>query len=568
MFIDTSPLVNDISLCHKVLFSGKPNLLGCRIPVASGLNIVALRKLALGYADSEALDFMEFGFPISHDGRWFASTGKVTNHKGALDFPKAVDTWIADELGREGLLGPFDHNPLDVPLAVAPLNTVPKSDGVSRRIIANLSQGGVNSVNGGVDKDFHLGEEYHLVLPTIDNIVALINKRGTGCLLFKRDLARAYRQFPVDPGDWNKLGIFWRNKFYIDKRLAMGLRSAGSGCQRCTLVIGFIFSSRCSSDLEVYLDDFNGVCDPIPEQAQADFKSLGDIFDEVGLAESVDKAVSPGTRRVILGILFDTVSMTMEVTQDRLKEIVLLTHLWSSKNHATKKQVQQILGKLVFICKCVRQGRVFLNRLLSFLRSFGDANQNKVLKIPEDATLDIKWFNRFLEHFNGVSMIPGSVWSAPDTCLATDACLVGAGGVCQLQCFHTVFPAEILNKPHHITELEMRAVTVAIKLWAPLCKGHNITVYCDNEPTVSSINSGKARNPAMHSCLRELVFVSATTQCQVRAVHIEGVFNRLPDFLSRWELGMEFRKKFWREAPTGMKVVSLPSKLFNFAHDW
>ena len=44
--------------------------------------------------------------------------------------------------------------------------------------------------------------------------------------MFKRDLKRAYRQIPVDPGDIHVLGYKWDNKLYFDTALPMGLKSA------------------------------------------------------------------------------------------------------------------------------------------------------------------------------------------------------------------------------------------------------------------------------------------------------------------------------------------------------
>ena len=48
----------------------------------------------------------------------------------------------------------------------------------------------------------------------------------------------------------------------------------------------------------------------------------------------------------------------MEVTADRLKEITNLTEHWLTHSKITKRELQQLLGKLQFVCKCIRQGRL------------------------------------------------------------------------------------------------------------------------------------------------------------------------------------------------------------------
>ena len=68
-----------------------------------------------------------------------------------------------------------------------------------------------------------------LTYPTVDDIADRIIQLGPGCLLFKRDLKRAYRQLPVDPFDYPLLGYSWRDKLFFDVRLPMGLRSAAYG---------------------------------------------------------------------------------------------------------------------------------------------------------------------------------------------------------------------------------------------------------------------------------------------------------------------------------------------------
>ena len=130
-------------------------------------------------------------------------------------------------------------------------------------------------------------------------------------------------------------------------------------------------------------------------------------------------------------------------------------------------------------------------------------------------------------------MIPPNHQSAPDAVLATDACLTGLGGVCGEQCFHYVL------QPHQfrrIAELEMLALTTAVRLWQNRLLGQRIIVLCDNTESVCAVNSGACRSPFMQMCLREIAHISAVNQCEIRAQHIAGVENRLPDLLSRWHL--------------------------------
>ena len=83
-----------------------------------------------------------------------------------------------------------------------------------------------NSVNDGIMKDEYLHEKIRLTYPTVNSLVDIVRQKGCGCLLFKRDLHQFYRQIPVCPKDYSKLGCSFNGKMYFDKVLVMGCRSS------------------------------------------------------------------------------------------------------------------------------------------------------------------------------------------------------------------------------------------------------------------------------------------------------------------------------------------------------
>ena len=62
--------------------------------------------------------------------------------------------------------------------------------------------------------------------------------------------------------------------------------------------------------------------------------------------------------------------MIIEVTQARLKEIRNLMHQSLGRETATLKQLQSLLGKLKFVAACVKPSRMFVSRMLSWLRLY------------------------------------------------------------------------------------------------------------------------------------------------------------------------------------------------------
>jgi hypothetical protein len=136
-------------------------------------------------------------------------------------------------------------------------------------------------------------------------------------------------------------------------------------------------------------------------------------------------------------------------------------------------------------------------------------------------------------------------WSKPDGIFTSDACLSGCGGMFKEQFFHVEFPHSILDEHLHINALEMLAVIACLKMWSTKFKGKRILIKCDNQVTVYVINTGKSRNFCLQCCLREICFLAAVHEFEIRAVHIAGIDNCLADMLSRWHLDIIYAKNFF-----------------------
>ena len=74
------------------------------------------------------------------------------------------------------------------------------------------------SINDGIPQNTYLGEDFKLQLPQIDRLVEFTLKKGRNCLVSKKDLCRAYCQFPIDPKDYHLLGCHYQGKFYFVTR--------------------------------------------------------------------------------------------------------------------------------------------------------------------------------------------------------------------------------------------------------------------------------------------------------------------------------------------------------------
>ena len=70
----------------------------------------------------------------------------------------------------------------------------------------------------------------------------------------------------------------------------------------------------------------------------------------------------------VLGILFNTIDMTISIVSDWVLEIQQEIEAWHDKINMSCKQLQSLIDKLQFASQAIRAGRVVLARLLDELR--------------------------------------------------------------------------------------------------------------------------------------------------------------------------------------------------------
>jgi hypothetical protein len=560
--LEFSDLESYVSL-HKIIrLSGKYNFESSRIPVNSGLNISFIRKCLHDYHDFAVCDLLEYGWPVGHLGTPVRSS-TVRNHKGATNFSADIHNYLRKEKSYNAVVGPFKANPFIEDMAISPLNSVPKKDSIERRVIVDLSFPDGLAVNDGISKDLYLGEKVSVHYPTVDDFVRLIKKKGRNCKIFKRDLRRAYRQLIIDPGDIHLMGYKWKGHIYFDRVLTMGLRSAAYICMRTTSAIRFICQKNGIQILN-YLDDLAG-CEE-EHYCNFAFDFLGKLLQDCGIEESVDKACPPSTRMIFIGILFDTQKLTIAIDENRLTEIRLLVECWMHKMMASKKELQSLLGKLNFVAQCVKPGRIFISRLLNWLREISDKGS---FCIPLDLKLDLLWWNTFLPLYNGVSIMLSEEFSSPDEILSVDACLLGCGGWMNGRYFHSSFPNFLLDQNLNINLCEMLTIVVALKLWGLMLVNKKVVINCDNMVSVRVLNTGASRNSFLQSCLREICYIAALNNFDIKSQHISGCDNRIADTLSRWDLHDKFRRDF-KQLTSDLEVIEdfVSDEFFLFSHVW
>ena len=364
---ETSVSSSDTIQCpielHKMVKKfNKPNFLGARIPVKSQLNIDQWQTYLVDYWDKQLLEFLQFGFPLGFN-RQCPLKNDNTNHKSAMEYPQDIDAYLTEERDFGAIIGPFAEHPIEN-AHFSPFMTRFKPNSSNRRVIIDLSWPKGYSVNDGVEKDGYMGSEFRLTFPTLDDLTQRLVKLGRGAHIYKIDVSRAFRHLKVDPFDYDLLGLTWGGT-YVDTCLPFGTRHGSQFFQRTSDAVRYVMRQM-NYDIINYIDYFLGY--GTPSVADASFHALLDVMAKLGLTISQKKLVRPTTKAICLGIEVDTVAGTVAIPPDKLADVKAMVNHWDQKHYCTKRELQSLLGTLLYVHKCVRPARTFLNRMLDLLR--------------------------------------------------------------------------------------------------------------------------------------------------------------------------------------------------------
>ena len=206
--------------------------------------------------------------------------------------------------------------------------------------------------------------------------------------------------------------------------------------------------------------------------------------------------VRPSTQVVCLGVLIDSIKGTIQISPQKLKQILDTVHQWSSRSYCSKRQLQSLLGLLLFVHKGIKPARIFLNRMLMMLRQ---AHVTQKIELNQDFKRDLKWFEKFLPLYNGISLYQHK---NVDSVLDLDTCLTGLCACWGHWVYH--LPLQLGYGNYSILHLEMVNIFLALKVFRYSWQKSRRLIRCDNQTVVTVLNTGKTRDPYLAACARNV----------------------------------------------------------------
>ena len=139
-----------------------------------------------------------------------------------------------------------------------------------------------------------------------------------------------------------------------------------------------------------YIDDY--ILITPPDTATQAFDELFQLLQNLGLPINYKKVCPPCRALTCLEIFVNLDENTLSIDQNKLQSILPECQKFVTKKHTTKKGLQALLGKLIYVHKCVKPARIFINRMLALLRT--NPHKNRI-NLNQEFFRDLNWFLTF-----------------------------------------------------------------------------------------------------------------------------------------------------------------------------
>lgn len=515
-----------------------------RLQLITPIKVSALAPFLQNYPLAQYLiNGFSKGFKLGYIGQLKASTSP--NLKSCEENPEIVHKKLKVELDTGRVKGPFDVPPLPN-LRISPIGLVPKKSPGQFRLIHHLSYPRGDSVNDFIDPNLST-----VSYCTFDNAVTKLLELGPGTLFSKTDIDSAFRLIPIHPDDHHLLGFKFQGHYYYDTCLPMGASSSCAIFERFSSSLEYISNNLLKIRHMIHiLDDFLILGPPNSPDCQNDLNKFLAFCSDIGVPIKEEKTENARTVITFMGLELDSNNMQARLPQDKLIKLQSQLASMAKRRKVTLKDLQSLLGLLNFCCQVVVPGRCFLRRLTDLTKKVSQSHHR--ITLNKESRKDIRAWQLFVNHFNGKNLLLHKRWVTSDTLhLHTDASgSIGYGAILQLHWFYGTWPDGWLS--YNITFKELLPIVLALEIWGSHIKDQCIVLHTDNNAVVHIINKQTCKVPVIMALVRRLVIASMKYNILLRAEHIPGKYNILPDLLSRLQI-----QKFQATAPYMDKTPTL-----------
>jgi hypothetical protein len=296
--------------------------------------------------------------------------------------------------------------------------------------------------------------------------------------------------------------------------------------------------------LVFYLDDWIFLAEN-KEEAEKILKFVIPIFENLKFTVNFEKSVLiPKQQMEFLGVEIDSVKMLFSVPKEKVKKLKSLLENTKKLTHISPREMARLVGKLNALrpsfVQTERRYRLLLNWLQQSLRVAG---WDYEMKISEEVKIEIDWWIRNLEDWNGKSIVP----QEPSVELFTDASETGWGASCLSAKAKGHW--SLKERKRSINFRELLAIFLGLRSNEDQVTGKVVLVRTDSMVAVAYINHMGGRDREMSTLAASIWDWCFKRKVFLQALHIPGKDNIEADQLSRavdrndWKLHPRFFKE-------------------------
>ena len=506
-------------------------------------------------------------------------------------FTETLEKWLVEDI----VAGPFSTPPLPN-FRSNSIMAVEQKDKV--RPILNMSYPKVGGFNDNIDED----KVAKVRMSSARQFGQSIRMAGRGARMSKLDMRDAYKHVPAKVEDYRLQGMCWLKRFFVDTQQIFGASTAVANFDNlASTVLNIVL---CESSIPRHLvhrtlDDVACVS-PADTTWGADmaarYKSL---CEKVNIKLAADcplreKAFTEETKGTVLGIQFNTATLSWRISSQKAAEILSDIHTMIHGGHVDLKQMETVAGRLNNfgqMCPFLQAFKRPLNNLLAEFRE----DYSILLPVSCELVEDLRVWAAVISHANGWLPIPKEMQNPPLCALefVSDAAggtgeeewagvaslgLTSSGGFWFL-CKGS-WPSAILNGQDEkgasfaskTTTLEMVGLLLPFLTVPNVVKGRNIILGVDNISVVFGWENRSVCGDLTASALiRALHLLACFLECRIFARHVPRqscLASVMADSLTRASTAKE---EVWAEV-TGAAQFDPPEPLWEWLEnpqtDW
>lgn len=460
----------------------------------------------------------------------------------------AESDFLVAELAKEVALGNMMRvTPLYTACPLLPaiqcaIAVVPK-DGAGHRLITNAS----GPVGCGTNWHVHPAAVTPCRMDTAagfgEQLCALREQLGPAAaiLLKPYDVSAAYRTLGLRTQDLWLHVLSFNGELYAPRRGQFGARAHGYYLCGITWSLAQRLVREKRAAAGVFVDD------SILGAAAEDFADVAACFvalcKAAGLPLNLVKlalAGEPATVAVWIGLLWDSVAMTVALPAAKLASITAAVIAVAGRSRVRCDELQSVLGQVNFASQVVAVLGACMASVRACLR--GCSGRQWVSLTPA-ARLEMQCWPAVMQEHNGVALLRRRVVAADAVTTTSDASHIGFGWACPAtgQYASELWPPEVKAcQPDglHINPLELVAGVLAMAAVGSSAAGQRagavrgVKLFSDNTATVANLSTLRARSVALSRFTRTAAVIASRLGFLPLSEHVQGVDN-VTDPLSR-----------------------------------